>query len=121
MVPCRACIDDSNLHTLAEVSPGVKLAHASGVVRRVIPCSYIIWQKVRRRHSQWNEVVPPNTLNAGKLLQGVYIVSLRLNTGAGEDIAIKRFDNFDIIVLIVRQALNLSREILGLTEHLFVT
>lgn len=99
MIPSRAGIDDSDLDTFAEVSPGMKLVHTSGVMRGVVGSCNVIRDEVGYGDSQRNVVVPPNALDTRQLRESVDVVRLGLHACACEDVAVEGLDDLDVVVI----------------------
>lgn len=89
-------VNNTNLDTLAKNALSVKLGYTSGIVRGV-GGSVLRCGGLGLGRSKLDLLVDPHVKDVGKLLQGVEGESVRLDAGAGEDIAGKLLDDLDAV------------------------
>lgn len=89
-------VDDTNLNAFAEDALGVKLGHASGVVRS-ISRRLFNGDSLGLYRSKLDLLIRPDVQDVREFSQSVERVSLSLDAGAGEHIAGKLLDDRDTV------------------------
>lgn len=93
----RARIYNADLDALTKDAPVVKLANASGIVRRVIASGGGVSDRRETLHRrEGHALVGPGANNTGEVQQAVHVVVVSLDARAREDGGLKVLDDLDI-------------------------
>lgn len=89
-------VNNTDFDSLPKNALVVKLAHAGGVMRAVVTSSSLLNRLEALNGRQADTSVLPDASNTSQVLKAVDVVGVSLNAGAGEDVALKVLDNFNV-------------------------